>query len=164
MKAQEKVLSLDEAAAWSAQARAAGKRVVGTNGCFDILHVGHVRYLEHARSLGDALIVGINGDKSVRELKGEGRPLNQQRDRAEIISALASVDAVVVFEEVRATRFLEAIQPSLYVKGGDYSPDTLNPEELAVLKRAGSEIQIIPFESGYSTTGLLDRLKPGRDG
>ena len=164
MNAQEKVLTLDEAAAWSAQARAAGKRVVATNGCFDILHVGHVRYLEHARRLGDALIVGINGDKSVRELKGEGRPLNQQRDRAEIISALASVDAVVVFEEVRATRFLEAIQPSLYVKGGDYSPDTLNPEELTVLKRAESEIQIIPFESGYSTTGLLDRLKPGKDG
>ncbi len=164
MNTQQKILSLDDAAAWSLQARAAGQRVVATNGCFDLLHVGHVRYLEQARSLGDALIVGINGDISVRELKGEGRPVNKARDRAEMIAALAGVDAVVVFEEVRATRFLEFVQPSLYVKGGDYSPATLNPDELAVLKRAGSEIQILPFETGYSTTGLLDRLKPGKNG
>ena len=164
MNAQQKILSLDDAAAWSLQARGAGQRVVATNGCFDLLHVGHVRYLEEARSLGDALIVGINGDASVRELKGEGRPVNKARDRAELIAALESVDAVVVFEEVRATRFLGSLQPSLYVKGGDYSPDTLNPEELAALRHAATEIQILPFETGYSTTGVLDRLKPGKNG
>lgn len=154
---------LDEALHWSRRFQDTNKRLVATNGCFDILHVGHVRYLERARSLGDALVVGINGDDSVRNLKGNGRPVNAERDRAEIVAALACVDAVVIFSEVRATQFLEAVQPAIYVKGGDYTPETLNPEERAALQRFESDIQIIPFETGYSTTALLERIRPAED-
>src|SRR6266513_5053523 len=109
--------------------RAAGKKLVATNGCFDLLHVGHVRYLNAARALGGALIVGINGDQSVRELKGAGRPINSENDRAEIVAALECVDLVTIFPEMRATRFLELAAPDVYVKGGDYNQDTLNGEE-----------------------------------
>jgi rfaE bifunctional protein nucleotidyltransferase chain/domain len=129
-----------------------------TNGCFDILHLGHVRYLETARRLGDALAVGVNGDESVRSLKGEGRPLNNERDRAEVLAALRAVDYVAVFSEVRATQFLERVRPAIYVKGGDYKPETLNAEERTVLEKIGAQISIIPFETGYSTTGLIERM------
>lgn len=152
------VVTVDALARISEQMRDAGKKLVVTNGCFDLLHVGHVRYLEAARALGDALAVGINGDASVRGLKGEGRPLNNERDRAEVLAALRTVDYVAVFPEVRATAFLERVRPAIYVKGGDYTPETLNAEERAVLERIGSEIRIIPFEPGYSTSGLLDRM------
>ena len=137
--------------------RAAGKKIVATNGCFDLLHVGHIRYLNTARKLGDVLVIGINGDQSVRELKGAGRPLNSEADRAEVVAALASVDLVTIFPEVRATRFLESVAPDVYVKGGDYNEDTLNPEERAVLKKIGAKIDILPFEEGYSTSDLLAR-------
>ncbi|CAN5709738.1 hypothetical protein BH20VER1_BH20VER1_32110 [soil metagenome] len=153
-----KVVGLDELVALSGGLRAAGKKLVVTNGCFDLLHVGHVRYLQSARQLGDALLVGVNGDSSVRALKGEGRPLNNARDRAEVLAALACVDHVAIFPEPRATRFLEQAQPAIYVKGGDYTPETLDPEERAVLQKIGAEIRIIPFEPGYSTTGLLEQM------
>ncbi|CAN5296110.1 hypothetical protein BH20VER2_BH20VER2_08290 [soil metagenome] len=153
-----KILDASELARISEQLRTAGKSLVVTNGCFDLLHVGHVRYLQAARSLGDALAVGVNGDNSVRALKGEGRPLNHEHDRAEVLAALACVDYVAIFPEPRATRFLEQVQPAIYVKGGDYTPESLHPEERAVLQQIGAEIRIIPFEPGYSTTGLLDRL------
>src|SRR5437588_2510050 len=103
----EKVVPLEELAQRTSKLRAAGKKIVATNGCFDLLHVGHIRYLNSARALGDALIVGINGDQSVRELKGAGRPVNVERDRAEIVAALECVDLVAIFPDVRATRFLE---------------------------------------------------------
>lgn len=135
-----------------------GKRMVATNGCFDILHVGHVRYLAAARKLGDVLVVGLNGDSSVRQLKGEGRPVNREQDRAEVLAALESVDYVTVFPELRATNFLRAAQPSIYAKGGDYTADTLDPEERAVLAKFGTQIDIIPFEQGYSTSQLLTRI------
>jgi rfaE bifunctional protein nucleotidyltransferase chain/domain len=151
-------VGIDELARISEEMRSAGKKLVVTNGCFDLLHVGHVRYLEAARSLGDALAVGVNGDASVRELKGQGRPLNSERDRAEVLAALRSVDSVAVFPEARATTFLERVRPAVYVKGGDYKPETLHPEERAVLERIGAEIEIIPFEQGYSTTTLIDRM------
>ena len=138
--------------------RAAGKKIVATNGCFDLLHVGHVRYLIAARELGDALIVGINGDESVCELKGAGRPINRENDRAEIIAALGCVDLVTIFPEVRATRFLELAAPDVYAKGGDYNQDTLNAEERQVLQKIGAKIDIVPFEHGYSTSDLLARL------
>ena len=155
-----KILDLATLAAVSQRLRADGKRLVVTNGCFDLLHVGHVRYLQAARSLGDALAVGINGDSSVRELKGPGRPLNQERDRAEVLAALESVDFVSIFPDVRATRFLQTVVPSIYVKGGDYRVETLNPEERAALEAVGAEIRIIPFEPGYSTSGLLEKMCP----
>src|SRR5213075_2219956 len=106
-----KIVGLKELSERSKQLRAAGKKLVATNGCFDVLHVGHVRYLQTARALGDLLVVGINGDASTRELKGAGRPINNENDRAEVVAALAAVDLVTIFPEVRATRFLELAQP-----------------------------------------------------
>jgi rfaE bifunctional protein nucleotidyltransferase chain/domain len=154
----EKVVPLKELAQRASKLRAAGKKIVATNGCFDLLHVGHIRYLNAARALGDALIVGINGDQSVRELKGAGRPVTSENDRAEIVAALECVDLVTIFPEVRATRFLELAAPDIYVKGGDYNQDTLNAEERQVLQKIGAKIEIVPFERGYSTSGLLARL------
>ncbi|MFL6531610.1 MAG: D-glycero-beta-D-manno-heptose 1-phosphate adenylyltransferase [Chthoniobacterales bacterium] len=156
-----KILEIDELAAISDELRRDGKKLVVTNGCFDLLHVGHVRYLQAARVLGDALAVGLNGDESVRALKGDSRPLNPERDRAEVLAALSSVDYVAIFTEVRATHFFERIRPAIYVKGGDYTPESLNAEEGAVLERIGCEIRIIPFERGYSTTQLIDRMHSG---
>jgi rfaE bifunctional protein nucleotidyltransferase chain/domain len=155
-----KILTLDQLRAESRRLRAEGKRVAATNGCFDILHVGHVRYLAAAQKLGDVLVVGLNGDDSVCQLKGEGRPVNRERDRAEVLAALESVDYVTIFPEKRATNFLRAAQPSVYAKGGDYTTDTLDPEERAVLDDSGTRIEIIPFEKGYSTSELLTRIGP----
>jgi rfaE bifunctional protein nucleotidyltransferase chain/domain len=149
---------VDELARISRELRSGAKKLVVTNGCFDLLHVGHVRYLEAARRLGDALAVGVNADASVRELKGEGRPLNREHDRAEVLAALRSVDYVAIFPEARATAFLEQVRPAVYVKGGDYKPESLNAEERAVLETIGAEIRIIPFEHGYSTSAMIDRL------
>jgi rfaE bifunctional protein nucleotidyltransferase chain/domain len=159
-----KIITLEDLAGRSQRLRFEGKRVVATNGCFDILHVGHVRYLTTARKLGDVLVVGLNGDDSVRQLKGEGRPVNREQDRAEVLAALESVDYVTIFPEVRATNFLAAAQPAVYAKGGDYTADTLNPEERAVLEKCGARIEIIPFEKGYSTSELLTRIGHARDG
>jgi rfaE bifunctional protein nucleotidyltransferase chain/domain len=114
--------------------------------------------LNAARALGDALIVGINGDQSVRELKGAGRPVNNEKDRAEIVAALECVDLVAIFPEIRATRFLELAAPDIYVKGGDYEQETLNAEERRLLEKIGAKIDIVPFEPGYSTSDLLARL------
>ena len=138
--------------------RVAGKKLVLTNGCFDLLHVGHTRYLQAARALGDALVVAVNGDDSIRALKGEGRPLNREADRAEILAALACVDHVCIFHETRATSLLLRVRPSVYVKGGDYRPETLHSEERDALKKVGAEIKIVPFEIGYSTSRLLERM------
>ena len=154
-----KIISADELAVVSGTLRDQGKRLVLTNGCFDLLHLGHVRYLQAARALGDALAVAINGDESVRALKGEGRPLNRETDRAEIVAALGCVDHVVTFPEVRATRLLEEVRPSIYVKGGDYTRATLHPEEQAALEKIGAEIRILPFEPGHSTSALVERMK-----
>jgi len=149
---------MDELAARAEVLRAAGKKLVVTNGCFDLLHVGHVRYLQAARALGDLLAVGLNGDRSVRELKGNGRPITAESDRAEVLAALQCVDLVTIFPQTRATQFIAAIKPAIYVKGGDYSSETLDKEERAVLKEIGAEIRIIPFEAGYSTSRLLEQI------
>ena len=153
-----KLMEMEKLAARTAELRASGKKVVFTNGCFDLLHVGHVRYLRAARELGDVLAVGINGDDSVRELKGPNRPLNNERDRAELVAALECVDLVTIFPEARATRLLEMVRPAIYAKGGDYTPATLNAEERAVLEKIGTDIRIIPFEAGYSTSLMLEKL------
>jgi D-glycero-beta-D-manno-heptose 1-phosphate adenylyltransferase len=153
-----KIITLEELAKLSTRLQSENRRVVATNGCFDILHVGHVRYLAAARKLGEVLVVGLNGDDSVRQLKGEGRPVNREQDRAEVLSALDSVDYVTIFPEKRATNFLNAAQPAVYAKGGDYATDTLDPEERAVLNEFGTKIEIIPFEKGYSTSELLTRI------
>src|SRR6184192_192213 len=126
-----KIVGLKELSERARQLRAAGGKLVATNGCFDLLHVGHVRYLQAARALGDALAIGLNGDQSVRELKGAGRPVNNESDRAEMLAALKCVDFVTIFPEMRATRFIEAARPAIYAKGGDYTSETLDAEEQA---------------------------------
>ena len=138
--------------------RASGKKLVVTNGCFDILHLGHVVYLETARSFGDALLVGLNGDNSVLELKGEGRPVNAEPDRAAVLAALESVNGVCIFPEKAATNFLARAKPDIYVKGGDYTLDTLNKDERRAVEQAGGKIKIIPFVPGKSTTALLEKI------
>jgi len=137
---------------------AAGKKLVFTNGCFDLLHAGHVRYLAEARALGDALVVALNSDDSVRELKGPSRPVNTEEDRGEILKALRSVDAVCVFTEPRVTKLIEQIKPHVYAKGGDYTIASLNPEERAALDFVGAEIEILALVPGRSTTKTLQRL------
>ena len=158
----EKVLNIKELAQRTDALRRARQIVVATNGCFDLLHLGHIRYLRAARARGDVLVVGINGDESVRQLKGAGRPVNNERERAEILAALEFVDLVTIFQEVRATQFIEAAQPAVYVKGGDYTSDTLNSEERAALKKIGAKIDIVPFVKGYSSSRLIEQLR-GRD-
>ena len=155
----EKVVLLDELEKRVKDFRLAGRKIVATNGCFDLLHVGHVRYLRAARKRGGALVVGINSDESIRKLKGPGRPVNGENDRAEIVAALEWVDLVTIFPEMRATRFLELTAPDVYVKGGDYNQDTLNAEEREVLQRIGAKIDLVPFEQGYSTSDLLARIQ-----
>jgi rfaE bifunctional protein nucleotidyltransferase chain/domain len=135
-----------------------GRRLVFTNGCFDLLHVGHVRYLQAARALGDALVVAVNGDESVRSLKGPGRPINNEADRAEILANLACVDFVVPFQTSRVTDLVRMIRPHLYAKGGDYTIDSLDSDEVAALRKAGSEIQILPLIPNRSTTATLAKL------
>src|SRR6266481_8564591 len=158
MDFRQKIVDWDELPKWRAAMRARGKRLVVTNGCFDLLHVGHVTYLEGARGCGDALLVGVNGDQSVRELKGPGRPLNGEADRAVVLAALESVDAVCIFAEPTALRFLAIAQPDVYVKGGDYTLQTINQDERKVVEQAGGRIVIIPFVEGKSTTGLLKKM------
>ncbi|HEX8076952.1 MAG TPA: adenylyltransferase/cytidyltransferase family protein [Chthoniobacterales bacterium] len=159
---KEKIIDAERASAIGKKMREAGEKLVFTNGCFDLLHVGHLRYLRAARRLGDALMVAINGDESVRALKGEGRPLNHAGDRGEILAALDPVDYVVIFPEERATTLLEKVQPAVYVKGGDYTAESLHAQERAALERVGSEIRILPFEAGYSTSGLLEKMQGSR--
>jgi rfaE bifunctional protein nucleotidyltransferase chain/domain len=157
-----KIVELEELSDRCEKLRSAAKKIVATNGCFDLLHVGHVRYLQAARALGDVLVVGLNGDRSVHELKGAGRPIATQNDRAEILAAMACVDLVTIFPEIRATKFLAAVHPAVYVKGGDYTPRTLDEEELAILKKIEAEIRLIPFETGYSTSGLIEQICKSR--
>tara|TARA_R100000808_G_scaffold5412_1_gene16516 strand:+ start:313 stop:783 length:471 start_codon:yes stop_codon:yes gene_type:complete len=139
------------------KARWPHKKLVVTNGCFDILHVGHVKYLQKAREFGDALLVGLNGDDSVRELKGSNRPINNQEDRAEVLRALSCVDFVHIFEDTRATNFLKEFKPDIYAKAGDYTLETLYPPERCALELMGSKIVFLPFIEGKSTTNILKK-------
>ncbi len=156
--AQTKVLSPEALPAWRTELASRGTRLVVTNGCFDLLHAGHVRYLEGARNEGDALLVGLNGDASVRELKGEGRPINSAVDRALVLGALGCVDAVCVFPEVRAERFLSVAQPDIYVKGGDYTLETLDQAERRIVEGHGGRIVLLSFVAGKSTTRTIARI------
>ena len=155
----QKIVGQDRLVSISESMRKHGRKLVLTNGCFDLLHLGHVRYLQAARSLGDSLVVALNGDDSVRSLKGDGRPLNPAQNRAEVIAALQSVDHVVIFPELRVTRLIEQLRPAIYVKGGDYTTLSLNPEERAALEKVGAEVQILPFEPGYSTSKMISQIK-----
>jgi rfaE bifunctional protein nucleotidyltransferase chain/domain len=152
-----KILSGDELRAERGRLRAAGKRLVFTNGCFDILHVGHVRYLAAARSLGDALLVAINSDASVRELKGAGRPVMNESERAEMLAALAAVNYVTVFEENSPRRLIAEVLPDVLVKGGDYRPEEIHGRE--EVEAAGGRVLALPFVEGASTTSIIERVR-----
>jgi rfaE bifunctional protein nucleotidyltransferase chain/domain len=153
-----KIIALEEVSAFRAALRQQGRKVIATNGCFDLLHVGHLHYLTEARTFGDFLWVGLNGDASVRELKGLGRPLVPEADRAELLAAWRVVDAVTIFPEVRATAFLRAVQPDIYAKGGDYTVASLNAEEAEVLREGGAQIEIVRLVPGKSTTQLVKKM------
>jgi len=155
---RDKILSLDALPGWRNALRVQGKRLVATNGCFDILHTGHVTYLDAARQQGDALLVGLNNDASVRRLKGEKRPINSESDRAAVLAALQAVDAVCIFPEIRAIRFLALAQPDIYVKGGDFSVEELPKEERDIVTSFGGKIVTIGFVPGKSTTALQEKI------
>lgn len=154
---KEKILSMDQMLAERERLRAARKRLVFTNGVFDLLHVGHVRYLAQARALGDALVVAINSDRSVRELKGPERPVFDQDERAEILAALRDVDYVVVFDDISPRGTIKRLLPDVLVKGGDYQLDEIHGRE--EVEAAGGEVISLPFVPGASTTSLLERIK-----
>ena len=155
----DKVMSLADALDWREELRRQGIRLAVTNGCFDLLHRGHVEYLDSARRAADALLVLVNSDNSVRALKGPTRPVNDEFSRAFVLSGLAAVDATVIFDSERCTAELSALQPDVYVKGGDYTVETLNPEERQVLLDANAEIIFIPFVNGFSTTGTIAKMR-----
>ena len=136
--------------------RAAGQRIVFTNGCFDILHAGHVRYLAEARALGDCLVLGLNTDTSVRRLKGEMRPVNTELDRAAVAGALAAVDYVVLFDEPTAEALIEKVRPAIYAKGGDYTRETL--PEAKIIEKYGGEVHFIDLVPGRSTTKIIEKI------
>lgn len=154
---QSKIHPRPEAVALCRQAQAQGKKVVFTNGCFDLLHAGHVRYLEAAKALGDCLVVGLNSDASVRRLKGEGRPLNPQEDRAEVLAGLAAVDVVVVFEEDTPAELIAEVLPDVLVKGADWPEDKIVGAE--VVKARGGKVVRIPLLEGRSTSALLRAIR-----
>ena len=155
-----KLVGWEEAARWVRELQARGQKVVFTNGCFDLLHPGHVGYLEQARSLGDALIVGVNTDASVRRLdKGPGRPVTPEGDRARVLAALAGVDRVVLFEEDTPLSLITALQPDILVKGGDWRPEEIVGREVVLAR--GGRVLALSFIRGYSTTALLARLRGG---
>jgi D-beta-D-heptose 7-phosphate kinase/D-beta-D-heptose 1-phosphate adenosyltransferase len=137
--------------------RAEGRRLVFTNGCFDILHVGHVRYLREARALGDALLVAINSDRSVRALKGEGRPVMNESERAELLAALEAVDFVTVFDEESPRALIADLLPDVLVKGGDYALDEIHGRE--EVEAAGGRVVALPFVEGASTTNIVERIR-----
>ena len=136
--------------------REAGQRVVFTNGCFDILHAGHVRYLEAARALGDCLVLGLNTAASVRRLKGETRPVNTELDRAAVVGALVAVDYVVLFDEPTAEMLIEKVRPAVYAKGGDYTRETL--PEAKIVEKYGGEVHFIDLVPGRSTTKIIEKI------
>jgi rfaE bifunctional protein nucleotidyltransferase chain/domain len=152
-----KTIERQQAAGLAVQLKKQHQVVVLTNGCFDILHVGHVRYLRAARELGDCLIVGLNSDASVQRLKGSNRPVNQQEDRAEVLGGLAAVDYVVIFDEPTAEALVKEIQPDIYVKGGDYAVQQL--PEAKIVAGYGGKTVLIPEVPGRSTTDLIRKIQ-----
>jgi len=153
------VMTLGEAVKWRRALLSSGRKLAVTNGCFDIMHRGHAEYLYQSRELADALLVLINSDASVRALKGPSRPIVPEEHRAYMLASLEAVDAVVVFDSSRCDRELAALAPDIYVKGGDYTPESLDPGERAALLAAGTRIVIKPFIPGFSTTDIIRKIK-----
>ena len=152
-----KVLTIDKLVLELNQLKKQGKKIVSTNGCFDILHVGHVRYLMQSAALGDILVVCLNSDRSVKALKGDSRPLNSENDRAEVLAGLASVDYVVIFDEDTPVNYLAQIKPDIHTKGGDY--DVNNLPEAKVVMDNGGKLEFISFIAGKSTTNIINKMQ-----
>ena len=157
-----KILSPEELLGWRQTLRAAGQSLVFTNGVFDLLHVGHVRYLAAARALGDALVVAVNSDRTVRELKGEGRPVINENERAEILAALRQVDYVTIFDNVSPRSLIAQLLPDVLVKGGDYGLDEIHGRE--EVEAAGGRVVSLPFVDGASTSSMIQRMRQGGEG
>ncbi len=151
------VLSQSDALALARTLRAAGRTIVFTNGVFDLLHPGHVRYLQKARSFGDVLLVGLNADESVRRNKGPARPINRQEERAEVVAALACVDGVVIFDEDTPDAIIKLVQPDVLVKGADWPADQIVGRD--TVEARGGRVVLIPVEQGHSTTGIVEKIK-----
>ena len=151
------LMTVSEAGAFVESLRAAGKTIVFTNGVFDLLHVGHLRYLQQARALGDVLIVGINSDRSVRAIKGADRPITPEAERAEILAALACVDGVVVFDEDTPHAAIGALQPDVLVKGADWAADAIVGRDL--VEARGGRVVRIPIEPGHSTSAIVEKIR-----
>jgi rfaE bifunctional protein nucleotidyltransferase chain/domain len=156
---RKKILTRDELLIERKRLRDAGKLLVFTNGVFDILHVGHVRYLQQARELGDSLVVAVNSDASVRQLKGDARPLMNENDRAEILASLAVVDYVTIFDDISPRSLIAELLPDILVKGGDYSLDQIHGRE--EVEAAGGRVVSLPFIAGASTSKLVERIRSG---
>ena len=154
---RQKIRTLEETKARCEQLRASGKKVVFTNGCFDLLHPGHTRYLCAARELGDHLVVAVNSDRSVRAIKGPKRPILPERLRAELLAALGCVDTVLIFDEDNPLNVIRHILPDVLVKGGDWAEDAIIGSD--VVKEAGGEVKRIPFVEGFSTTDLIEKIR-----
>ncbi len=159
---EPKIISREAAALWGRELQGRGLKVVFTNGCFDLLHPGHVAYLEEARALGDALLVAVNTDASVRRLaKGGVRPINPEADRARVLAALAAVDRVVLFPEDTPLALITELAPDVLVKGGDYRIDAVAGREVVLAR--GGRVLILPFRAGYSTSLLMERIRASED-
>jgi D-beta-D-heptose 7-phosphate kinase/D-beta-D-heptose 1-phosphate adenosyltransferase len=156
---ESKIITREDLHTKLAQWRAAGKRIVFTNGCFDILHEGHLRYLCDARALGDILVIGLNSDASVRRLKGPERPINQETSRSLMLAGLLPVDGVILFEEDTPLNLIEALAPDVLVKGGDWSVDQIVGAEGVIAR--GGEVYSLPFHDGFSTTGMVNKIRLG---
>ncbi len=150
------VVSTEELIGIRRQAGREGRKVVFTNGCFDLIHRGHVEYLGQAKTMGDILMVGLNSDRSVLQLKGQGRPLTPQDDRAQVLAALEMVDYVCLFDEQTPARLISAVLPDVLVKGGDYRPDEIVGRE--TVEEAGGKVVVVPLSEGFSTKGLIDKI------
>ena len=153
--------SRNSAAAWADRTRTAGKKVVITNGVFDLLHPGHVRYLQAARAQGDVLLVAINSDRSVSAIKGPTRPLTPEAERAEVLDALACVDAVVIFDEDTPAEIIAAVQPDVLVKGADWAPDKIVGRDM--VEARGGKVVLMPVEQGWSTTSIVEKVQALRN-
>ncbi len=157
MRYREKIVARADLPALVSSLRASGKRLTFTNGCFDLLHVGHVRYLDAARDAGDVLIVGVNSDASVQRLKGTGRPLVSETARAEVLAALAAVDYVTIFDEDTPEALIRIVQPDVLAKGSDWAVDKVVGRE--IVEARGGHVLLVPVVAGFSTTGLAERIR-----
>lgn len=154
----EKIKNQKEISAIVEDLRKQGKKVVWTNGCFDILHIGHIKYLQQAKGMGDFLIIGLNSDRSVKEIKGPARPIIPEEQRAQVLAALPFVDCVVVFDEPSPVKFLELLKPDVFAKGGDYAIETLNRAERNAVESYGGKIALIEPIKGVSTSAIIEKI------